>query len=253
MYLDSELGPETTFEISSHLEECADCRRVAEQEERLENRLRSVLRAARSQDEAIWKRSISRVRPSHSRQRTPVIGIGIAGLALAATITLLMLVGAPGVHDELDLAEVTAAEHALALERGTRGLGQFRNADQLDTFFQRELSPAYCLNIDTSAGTKVIGADICELSDVRTAHIVCADSQAVVSMFWLPSEALAAFPETSERFQKYGSSFHCHVEPYEFFAAQSGAGIIVGVAKTTPAMLEGYVGRAVMGACQDDI
>ncbi|MEW5702037.1 MAG: zf-HC2 domain-containing protein [Candidatus Zixiibacteriota bacterium] len=250
MYLDSELGPETTFEISSHLQECSNCRRVAEQEARLENRLRTALRKPRPEDDAIWERSMARIGKSRSGRRTPIVGIGVTALALAATIALHFLIGAPWFHDELDLAEVTAAEHSLTLSSEGAGSGEGLEADELNAFFRRELSPAYCLEVDTAIGTRLIEAGICELANVRTAHVVCADSQTVLSLFWLPSEAITEFPETAERFQKYGSSFHCHVEPYEFFANKSGTGIIVGIAKTTPAMLEKFVQRAAMGACQ---
>ncbi len=249
MYLDSELGPETTFEISSHLEECDNCRRVAEQEGHLEDRLRKLLRAPRPEDEAVWKRSVAHMGRSRPGPRTPVIMFGIAGLAAAATIALFVLLGAPWDYDELDLAEVTAAEHAQVLTNGDLTSGEARTASELSSFFQTELSPAYCLNIDTSAGTKVIGADICELSNVRTAHVAWADSQTIVSMFWFPNEAIAVFPETIKRFEEHGSSFHCRVDQYEFFAKRAGAGIIVGVAQTTPAKLQVYVEGAAMGAC----
>lgn len=246
LYLDSELGPETTFEIASHLEECESCRRAARQEARLEEHLRTLLVRPHPIDHAVWSRAIARIGRQPRRSKR---AFAVAGFTLAAAMVILALLGTPWTADELDLAAATAAEHARALTTDVSAAGDFRKADELDSYFRRELSPAYCLGIDTAGGMRLIEAGICKLANVRAAHVVCADSQAIVSMFWLPSEAIAAFPETIKRFQKYGPSFHCHVEPFEFFVKKSGEGIVVGVARTTPALIERYVGRAAMGSC----
>ncbi len=88
LYLDSELGPDTSFAIARHLEGCAPCARRGEGEGKLETLFHAGLGRVDTGERAAWDRALAGALP---RRRVPVGGLAlVAGAAaLSATITFL--------------------------------------------------------------------------------------------------------------------------------------------------------------------
>lgn len=253
LYLDSELGPETTFEINSHLEECASCRTTAGLEERLEKRIQQSLLRERSEDQVLWSRSLKYVRRSQTHARRSLWALGVTGMVAAAAVFVLWFSRGMLVYDELDLAEATAAVHTQELLGSGAPLAEPANPEELEAFFRREISPEYCLKIDTLGSMRLRSGSVCRLGSVRAAHVVCADSATTASLFWMPAAGITEFPETITRFLAQGDAFHCHVDPYEFFVQRAGVGIVVGVVESTPEEIERMVADAAATDCMKSL
>ena len=88
-YLDSELDATKTFEVSEHLRMCDSCRVRFEREARVDGLIKARLGAGDEMPDAMWARICEDVR----RPRRPVFRVGGRGLAMAASVVLLVSAG----------------------------------------------------------------------------------------------------------------------------------------------------------------
>jgi len=82
-YLDSELDPKTSFEMSGHFEHCASCHDRFEAERRIEYAMSAELKKAAARDEEHWNRAKSAA--FHPRGNGRYWAIGLLALVAAAT------------------------------------------------------------------------------------------------------------------------------------------------------------------------
>lgn len=230
LYLDSEFGPETTFEIASHLEECDSCRRAADQEARLETHITDALRRTQPGDDAIWATALRAAQRMNSRRSGPsprVIGVMSVGLAAAATVALL--IGGPWSHHELDLAAATAAAHTKFMEKTAHTHAATGDLHALEAYFRESLSPDFALGHLDPAQSHLDGGNLCNVGGARVAHLVLTHGDTPVSIFWMTAAALGRFPETIARMTNEGPAITCSVPPYQFYARRTGDAVLTGV------------------------
>lgn len=84
-YLDSELDPTTTYEVSRHLEGCADCAQIFKAEEKLERAISEYLRRPQGDEKEVIERGLKGAFAGHTRF--------LARGTLFAAAALLLLVG----------------------------------------------------------------------------------------------------------------------------------------------------------------
>src|SRR5258706_1739474 len=82
-YLDSELDPKTSFEMSNHFDHCASCHERFEAERRIEYAMSAELKKSASRDEEHWNRAKSTAFRAKGKGRFWALGL----LALVATAT----------------------------------------------------------------------------------------------------------------------------------------------------------------------
>ena len=230
LYLDSEFGPETTFEIASHLEECDSCRRAANQEARLETHIKDALRRTQPGDDAIWATALRAAQRMNSRRSGPsprVIGVMSVGLAAAATLALL--VWSPWSHHELDLAAATAAAHTEFMEKTAYTYAATGDPHALEAYFQESLSPDFALGHPDPALGNLEGGNLCNVGGARVAHLVLSHGDTPVSIFWMTATDLDRFPETIARMTNEGPAITCSVPPYQFYVRRTGNAVLVGI------------------------
>jgi anti-sigma factor RsiW len=109
-YLDSELDPKTSFEISGHLEHCESCHGRFEAERRIEYAMSAELKKSQPRDEEIWNRAKARVLKPRGKGWLWAIFL----VAIVAGATALVAIG-PRV--QVGLAQEIRAAY-LALEAG---------------------------------------------------------------------------------------------------------------------------------------
>jgi hypothetical protein len=234
LYLDSELGPETTFEISSHLGDCTSCRRIAEQEERLEIGIKDTLMHPGAEDEELWKTAIKRSIPSTTR-RSRLFRMPYLYAAAAACLAIISFAWHPWSHGELDLAAAVTTEHEGALRRPEHSFRIPGDVDALESYFQESLSPDFSLNVVEAS---FAGGGLCDLNGVKTAHLVWEHSGEPISVFWFASADLSAFPEATARMAREGPAIHCRVEQFEFYALRTASGTFIGVGEVSSTELQ---------------
>ncbi|MBI3872708.1 MAG: zf-HC2 domain-containing protein [candidate division Zixibacteria bacterium] len=242
LYLDSELSPETTFDISQHLEECEDCRVAAEREGKLEALLKARLLDEESGDAERWRSALESGGPKARRRNFsshwlyPAIA---AGLLLVAVTTLYAW--RRGRHQELDLAAAVASAHEEFLGRPNHAYSISGTGDSVVSYFQRALSPGFRLNAGEWSECAHLGGNVCMVQGVRTAHLVCESDAEPVSVFWLSVSDLSSFPGAAARLKSEGTYIHCSVKPYEFCAQEAGGGLIVGVGRGSEEQLRALI------------
>ena len=99
-YLDSELDPKTSFEMSSHFEQCASCHDRFVAERRIDHAIATELRKPHPRDEELWNRSRARaLRSSGKGGFWAILLLGI--IVIAAALNVLRPRMAPGLAQEL--------------------------------------------------------------------------------------------------------------------------------------------------------
>jgi anti-sigma factor RsiW len=85
-YLDSELDPKTSFEISGHCEQCPSCRERFDAEQRIERSIAAELKKNEPKDQEIWRKVRARIvdpRPARARLwATGLLGLILGAMAL---------------------------------------------------------------------------------------------------------------------------------------------------------------------------
>src|SRR6516162_5587369 len=87
-YLDSELDPKTSFEISAHCDQCPFCRDRFDAERRIERSLAVELKKSEARDAELWRQARARVlRPRGGRAKTWAIGLlGFVAAAMSLAV-----------------------------------------------------------------------------------------------------------------------------------------------------------------------
>lgn len=242
LYLDSELSPETTFEIAQHLDECEPCRALASGEQRLESLLRERLVQSAPDDSQMWGRAVRQAIPINrfaASLSTRVIYGLAAVLVLSAGAILWSRYFS---HGELDLAEAVANAHTEVIEDSKHTFAVTGESSRVDSFFREQLSARFDMNLSGLDNCRSLEGSICDVQGVKTAHIVC-DADTSVSLFWMSASDLSAFPAALARFEKEGPYIHCTVQPYEFCAFRDHGAVIVGIGSVPETQLRSILER----------
>lgn len=109
-YLDGELSLEGSLEVEQHLTDCGPCRRELETLRALRRLLQSARSAAPEAEFALARVT----RSVRARRRRVFVMGGVAAMAAAALVTLVLIPGRTG-----GIASEVATVHARALEAGT--------------------------------------------------------------------------------------------------------------------------------------
>ncbi len=242
LYLDSELGPETTFEISQHLEECPACQKVFEQESQLESKLRSIVTRQRDTDNELWSRVYGRVvQPPLTRFSMSRM---VAGVVVAVIVILaLVLSFGDGLlwHHELDLAAATEEAHIEFLGKPSLHFATYGKTDKANDYFQEHLSRSFELSEITMPGVEFSGGAVCNVNGVQTAHLLYHVGHTPVSVFWLDPGDLHRFPDVRGRLYADESSLHCQVNQDQFYVKRTQVAVFCGIGAIEPERLQQLV------------
>lgn len=238
LYLDSELSPETTFEISQHLEDCPACRSRLHKEEQLESTIRVMLQRSTAGDETAWQEASKSFAGQETSRVVPARRwiFRVAGVAAAVLLTMTA-VKLYFSHPELDLAAVTASEHRTFLSTGSDTFGVGNDLDQIQQLVRQELGESYRCSLQTSLAARIVGARPCILDGVRTVHIVVSGFESPVSLFCFQSDDLIRFPMALARVQQEGPLIHCRVDDLNFQLLDTPDGAVCAVGTAEPAVL----------------
>lgn len=242
LFLDSELGPETTFEISRHVEECYSCRKRLQQEERLESQIRALLQRVHPDDEKVWKTAVQKIKGqnlihfSARGYRTKALALTLVTIIVAAFVVWNLWP-----HRELDLAEAVAAAHVEYLENPRYRFDVGSDNGELEAFFQKNLSPSFQWHKGENLTLSVTGASLCDINGVQSAHFVLSDDEVPVSVFWIRDRDLVKFPMTYDRMARDGPSFECRVQSYVFHVRQIQDAVVCAIGEVEAAELRSLV------------
>jgi len=185
-YLDSELDPRTSFEMSSHFEQCAPCRDRFEAERRIDHAIAMELRKPDPRDEEHWTRAQSRaLRP---RGRGGLWALLLLGVIIAATaLTVLRPRAESGLAQEL-------RSTYLALEAGRSKLDLVTsNPSAAEAFCRDHLGLA--VRIPATAGPFTLeGLRNCSLRGAGAAGISYRDGEHRIIVVVFHADHLDRFP-----------------------------------------------------------
>lgn len=227
MYLDSELGSDTTFEISQHLESCNSCRSRAEKEEFLESLIRKELNEPQQGDDLIWNYALQNAVSGKSAFLNKR-ALFITSLVLAAAVFALFYLFPFGTS-ELDLAAAAESAHAACLDQSEQLFSVTGDNETVNSYFRKYLSTQFTLKKPLVSGIKFVGGSICELHGVRSAHLMFMLNNEFVSVFWLDKANLPRFPDIQKRMKTEGKAFHCRVNQQEFFVRLTDDALVCAV------------------------
>ncbi|MEW5797017.1 MAG: zf-HC2 domain-containing protein [Candidatus Zixiibacteriota bacterium] len=245
MYLDSELGPETTFEISQHLESCEACQKLADRETQLETKIKGILTTPHDNDDLIWTRAVTK---AVSRSRTGLLGRPVWAIAavligvLGVSYFLLPWAG----HRELDLAAAVSSEHVEFLAKSERTYAISGDEVAIESYFKGHLTPQFSVRGLDNSDRKLQGGNLCNVSGAATAHLLFSVHHEPVSVFWFERESLTNFPDVKSRMVSEGQSFHCKVDGKQFYVYVTDDAMVCAVGSVTPAEIQSVVDELVM-------
>jgi len=234
LYLDSELGPEMTFEVSQHLDTCGSCQRLFDQEARLESHIRSILSRPADGDGILWRRALQKAaRQSRRQSRRRVL----YPAAISAGFALFIALSAgfwfyPSIflkHHELDLAAFVDAEHTEFLKKPSAHFAAFGSNTEIVEYFRKHLSRDFMISDIEGSEAVVRGGNLCNVNGCGTAHLICDVGESLVSVFWLKSEDQAMFPDVQRRLAIESPTIHCKVAQHQFYLRQTRDALICGI------------------------
>ena len=213
LHLDSELSPETAADLVRHAETCPSCADRLHAEERLEHRLREVLRAPAPGDDEAWRRAIA----SLPRRRR--------WLPFAAAAALIAAVGAVLFftrHKELDLA-ATLAQHHAKYVAGQSPLGvETSDPAEASRYLHDKVPFDATLMGAVPKEMRLVGARLCYLDGAPTAFYIFHRDRSVVTVAVFAADDLSRFPVARERLQHEGE-VRCRVDTMAFVLVGDGA------------------------------
>jgi anti-sigma factor RsiW len=189
-YLDSELDPKTSFEISSHCDQCPLCRDRFEAERRIERSLAAELKKNEPKDEEIWKR----LRTQLLRPKATVSRLWAGGL-LGLIVVAMALVYAFHHRAPTGLAGDLRSQH-LTLLSGRAAL-QISSSDpkEVEAFCKDKLGLAF--TVPGKIGRfSLNGAKLCELRGANAVHLSYKADNEDLSVFVFSADHLDRFPAT---------------------------------------------------------
>lgn len=237
-YLDSELDPHTSFEIAQHLEACAECRQMFEDERRLETSLASSL-TPDSGTQAAWDRAIRHVGAHPAwRLRRWQAAVAVAGLVVA-----LAAGGWRGwIVAQQDLVHSAIRNHQEYLANRIALDVQSGSPEIIEAFFQEKLPfRVRCPRDFASQGVRLIGARLCHLKRVPVAYLLYHVDNRPVSVFLLDEEGLAQFHQAARTLGSPNAPEGVAVSQTSVVTVRLSHGAICAVGEVPRASLERLV------------
>lgn len=214
-YLDSELDPTTTYEVSRHLESCTDCAQIFAGEEALERAIGERLRRPVGDEQQIIERGLSRVFPRGRRFVGWRAFFGAAAL-LAALGLFAYRTTASGSGRVPELIAMAAHDHHRYL------LGELtpelvtRDPSDLAAFFAGQLAGGAMGSLPSGDGWELEGARVCHFHGVPVGFVTLRYHGIPVSVVDLPDT-------DTERARGRGSDLHSDGRCFEL---EGGRGIL---------------------------
>ncbi|MBI2923848.1 MAG: zf-HC2 domain-containing protein [Planctomycetes bacterium] len=230
LYLDSELSAEASFEVSRHLETCADCRARMEGEARFEAAANRALSASEPEWTRAWERAASRTF-TNRRRRFIAVAAAASILAIAAGVAVLL---AP--HREIDISRAMTANHRRYLAGDLPPAVEASSTAEIERYFAGRLPFAVTLG-KAPSGAALMGARSCYLDRTPCGHIVAHVDGVPVSFFLIETSQLGAFPEVSSRLAE-ADPFHCESGPFRVLVCRSGDRVLCAIGELSHERLE---------------
>ena len=184
LYIDSELDPATTHEVSRHLEACRECRRIFKTEESLEKAIAEQLREPEGDEQAVLSRALDSTHAVRSRS-------GMSRRSLTLAILLLIVGLFVFVRMRSAARSVPALVQQLASDH--RDQVQGRLALEIHTKDPRDLLPFFRGKLvgrigpfPTGQGWEIEGARLCHFGDIPVSYVTLRYHGTPVSVIDLP-------------------------------------------------------------------
>jgi len=203
LYFDSEGDAELHFQLNEHLGSCSGCTQWFDQQSRLESLIEQRLvvaddnAAQRDAADVDWSAILINAGVTPAKASRSWLFMSSAILALAASLLVMVGYLAYGwqMGDTADLARLSAEVHGHVSNGGLRPDFESESDIEVDRYLLSRVSfPVRCPPRKDS-GFAVRGAGLCELANQPTAYVVGLVDDRPVSIFVLPRESLAAFPQ----------------------------------------------------------
>lgn len=237
LYYDSEGDAELHFRIGKHLGMCPECAQWFAQQSRFENLLGEKLASPPTAE--LWSQVLGRcgllAKPARARRRAWLVAC--AACAAAVVVVAFWLANRLPPSPEPDLAKLTAAWHQRLVDG--RETVQFPNESDLavEHFLRDRVTfPVRCPP-RKDAGFAVQGAGIGRLAEQPTAYLSGQVGDAPVSIFVLPRDSLAAFPQQQEALRQE-KTHRCQEGEYAMILGVIDRNAVLVVGRTQPASLE---------------
>jgi len=241
-YLGSELDAKTTQEIELHLQTCAECAELFEQERKFNERAFRVLGRGHATTE-LWEQLESKVVAPRWWERLwetmPAARLGLAAVAAAAVILLAVTLWpwAP----VPDLALAVKQDHQEFLDG--KFAPDFSGAipDAVARRLDERLDAGAFGQLPSAHGFAVKGSRLCFLRGVPVAWTLGYYSNVAVSVFVLKQRELEHFPEMKQRLESGEPVVCARSGRYHFAARLVGQHVICAVAETSKSVVEELV------------
>ncbi|MBI4566420.1 MAG: zf-HC2 domain-containing protein [Planctomycetes bacterium] len=237
LYLDSELSPETTYEITHHLERCEDCRGRMEGELRFEETFRKIVSKGNAAGNLAWDRAWAKT--FGWRRRRVVIGLAAAASLALVAGALVMFVP----HRETDLALAMLKSHEQYLAGAMGPAVETDDPDRLTNYFSGKFSFAPSLG-RPPGDVKLLGGRCCYLDRSPCAYLMAHAGNTAVSFFLADASQLSAFPEAAGKMKE--GVFRCRAGPFHVLAFRDGNRLVGAIGELSAKHLES-VTRALVG------
>lgn len=242
-YLDSELDAKTSQEIQIHLQTCAECAQLFEQEEKFNERLFGVLRAGQSTP-ALWEQIESHLRPQRRSEwffpRWKAFALGSLAALLVAGLVTGLIVFRSG-RSSLDLAQAVEKDHRKFLQG--KMAAEFSGAlpAEIARKFEGRLDAAAFSKVPTTGGFRSEGARLCHLDGVPVAWTLGHCKDVPVSLIVFKKSELDHFPKTQQRLAT-GEPIVCtRTGRFQFAVRFAGDHVVCAIASASKQMLEDLV------------
>jgi anti-sigma factor RsiW len=189
-YLDSELDPKTSFEMSSHFSQCESCHERFEAERRIESAMSVELKRSAARDETYWNRAKDQAFRPKGNGRVWALGL----LAVVAASVCVMAIRN---HPRGGLAEDLRNEFA-AFEAGRWQLEILgSDSGQVETFCRDRLGLA--IHVPEKIGNfELEGARRCSLRGATTAFISYRSVSRHIVAFIFSADHLDRYAQTDQ-------------------------------------------------------
>jgi len=191
-YLDSELDPTTTYEVSRHLETCSACADLFAAEEELERAIRARLRRARGDEEdeeEVIERALSRAFALRTRLSGWRAVFAAASLLLVLGLFAYRLTSIMG-DPVPELVAMAAEDHRRYLVGDVSPELLTKDPADLTSFLDAKLA-GDTGSFPTGDGWEVEGARLCSFHDIPVGFVTLRYHGIPVSVVDLPEENAA--------------------------------------------------------------
>ena len=246
-YLDSELDAKSSFEIEQHLESCRDCAQFFEAEQKLDDRISSLLRQGQKTG-PLWERVESQVAAPGFRARIwPRRILMRMGLGFATIVVILLAASIWSTKRVPDLAAVVEQDHEefLAGKFGPEFYGPL--PESVSRRLDERLDPAAFAQLPSAPGFRAGGSRLCFLRGVPAAWTLGHYANGSVSVVVLKRSQLDHFPQIKQRFESGRGVVCVRTGRYQFAARLVGGHVVCAVAGVSRQMVEDLV-KSVPGA-----